>query len=79
MYHFPDAGKTNPKQTQPVVSLSNLFPSKKRAFLQISYHFLRIFALPILTHAHLRAQKPSWQAKNKHHPPKYPPEKRNFT
>jgi len=25
------------------------FLPKKRAFLQISYHFLRIFALPILT------------------------------
>jgi len=41
-----NANKTKPNQTQ--------FPSKKRAFLQISSNFLRNFALPILTLAHLR-------------------------
>jgi sugar lactone lactonase YvrE len=35
------------------------FLLKKRALFRISYHFSRIFALPILTLAYLRAQKPT--------------------
>ena len=34
-----ERGKNKPKQTQPVVSLSNLFQSQKNAQVRISHYF----------------------------------------